>query len=128
MAYRNARGEFTSAASFSTAYQTESGANRGNQTWIGGRFHTEGVELNMESLAKVLADPALLVAVKARTHAMLADAQDMAVIDEALYGMIVYNNRPELGPVGVVFCDNFPSVLDDSMHSTLLKVLARHSK
>lgn len=127
MAVRDARGRFVSQGSYSTAYQVESGANRGGQTWIGGRFHAQGVELNMESLHAILADPHLLRLVTMKTEDMLDDAQDMAVLDEALYGMIVYNNRPELGPVGVVFCDNYPSVIDDRMHQTLLKVLARHN-
>ena len=126
MALRNAKGQYTSSGSYYTAYEFESGANRGNQTWIGGRFHAKGVELNMESLQQVLSDPHLLRVVQKRTENMLEDAMGMAVLDEALYGSIVYNNRPELGPVGVVFCDNYPSVIDDSMHGTLMKVLAKH--
>lgn len=126
MAVRDVRGRFVSESSYSTAYEVESGANRGGQTWIGGRYHAKGVELNIDSLEKVLSDPHLLRQVTRKTEQMLQDAQAMAVLDEALYGMIVYNNRPELGPVGVVFCDNYPSVIDDSMHQTLLKVLARH--
>ena len=126
MAVRDARGRYVSKGSYSTAYQVESGFNRGGQTWIGGRYHAKGVELNMESLHAILSDPHLLRMVTRKTEDMLDDAQEIAVLDEALYGMIVYNNRPELGPVGVVFCDNYPSVIDDRMHSTLLKVLARH--
>jgi hypothetical protein len=124
---RNARGEYTSKSSYSTVYETEMGYNRGNQTWIGGRYHAQGVELNMASLQAVLADPHLLTMVKRKTEDMLDDAQEIAVLDEALYGMIVYNNRPELGPVGVVFCDNYPSVIDDQSHQTLLKVLGMHN-
>ena len=127
MAVRNARGQFVSSGSYGTAYDVESGFNRGGQTWIGGRYHATGVELNMKSLESVLSDPHLLRMVTRRTEDMLDDAMDMAVLDEALYGMIVYNNRPELGPVGVVFCDNYPSVIDDQSHQTLLKVLAKHS-
>jgi hypothetical protein len=126
-ALRNARGEFVSKGSYWTEYDTEMGFNRGNQTWIGGRYHAQGVELNMASLHTVLADPHLLSLVRRKTEDMLEDAQEIAVLDEALYGMIVYNNRPELGPVGVVFCDNYPSVIDDQMHQTLLKVLGMHN-
>lgn len=126
MAVRDARGRFVSRGSYSTAYEVEQGRNRGGQTWIGGRYHAKGVELNMESLQEVLSDPHLLRMVQRRTENMLDDAMEMAVLSEALYGMIVYNNRPELGPVGVVFCDNYPSVIDDQTHQTLLKVLARH--
>lgn len=128
MAIRDSQGRFASSSQVSTNYYTEDGANRGNQTWIGGRYHAEGVELNMASLEQILSDPHLLRMVTAKTEDMLQDAQDMAVLDEAQYGMIVYNNRPELGPVGVVFCDNYPSVIDDGMHQTLYKVLAKHDK
>lgn len=120
---RDAGGRFVSADDVDTTYYTESGANRGNQTWIGGRFHAEGVELNMTSLENLLSNPHLLTVVTRRTNDMLEYAQQIAVLDEAQYGMIVYNNRPELGPVGVVFCDNYPSVIDDGMNSTLNKVL-----
>jgi len=123
---RDAAGRFTSAENVSTGYYTEEGQNRGAQTWIGGRFHSDGVELNMASLENVLADPHLLRMVTATTNSMLQDAKEMAGLDEAQYGMIVYNNRPELGPVGVVFCDNYPSVIDDATHGTLLKVLANY--
>ena len=123
---RNARGQYTSRASFNTAYRLEDGANRGGQTWIGGRYHVEGVELNMKSLQQVLQEPSLLRHVTKRTESMLATAQSLAITDMAYYGMIVYNNRPELGPVGVVFCDNYPSVIDDAYHQTLYKVLAQY--
>lgn len=126
MSMRDAGGRFVSPDDVSTAYEQEDGQNRGAQTWIGGRYHAKGVELNMASLEKLLEDPHLLRMVTAKTEDMLQDAQEMASLDEAQYGMIVYNNRPELGPVGVVFCDNYPSVIDDAMHQTLYKVLAKH--
>jgi len=74
----------------------------------------------------VLQEPSLLRHVTKRTESMLATAQSLAITDMAYYGMIVYNNRPELGPVGVVFCDNYPSVIDDAYHQTLYKVLAQY--
>lgn len=123
---RDSGGRFASARDVSTDYFTESGENRGAQTWIGGRFHSTGVELNMKTLEWVLSDPHLKRMVESITEDMLQDAQAMAVLNEALYGMIVYNNRPELGPVGVVFCDNYPSVIDDGMNGTLHKVLAKY--
>ena len=125
MQIRDSSGRFASKADISTNYYEEDGANRGNQTWIGGRFQSDGVELNMESTEFILSDPHLLRMVISATEDMLQDAQDMAGLDEAQYGMIVYNNRPELGPVGVVFCDNYPSVIDDAMNQTLYKVLAQ---
>ena len=128
MAYdiQKASGGFASRASYSTAYHHEDGANRGNQTWIGGRYHVEGVELTMKSVEKLLQEPGPLRHVTHRTEAMLAKAQELAITDRAMYGMIVYNNRPELGPVGVVFCDNYPSVIDDAVHQTLYKVLSQY--
>ena len=126
MALRDTGGRFVSPSDVATGYEHEDGANRGGQTWIGGRFPAQGVELNLSSLESILADPHLLRMVTAKTEDMLQDAQEMAALDEAQYGMIVYNNRPELGPVGVVFCDNYPSVIDDSMNQTLYKVLAKH--
>lgn len=128
MSLRDSGGRFVSADDVKTGYEFEQGANRGDQTWIGGRFHSQGVELNFASLSHILSDPMLLKAVQQRTDAMLGYAQEIASLDEALYGQIVYNNRPELGPVGVVFCDNYPSVIDDRMNSTLLKVLAAFDK
>lgn len=125
MALRDSSGRFVSPDAVDTEYQSEFGANRGAQTWIGGRYHAEGVELNINSLEKILSDPHLLRLVTMRTEDMLEYAQEIAALDEAQYGMIVYNNRPELGPVGVVFCDNYPSVIDDAMNGTLMKVLAR---
>ena len=126
MQYRDSGGRFAAKADISTGYYNEDGANKGGQTWIGGRYHSDGVELNMASLQHLLSDPHLYRMVERTTEQMLEYAQDIAGFDEAEYGMIIYNNRPELGPVGVVFCDNYPSVIDDSMYQTLYKVLAKY--
>lgn len=126
MQLRDSGGKFTSADDVNTHYFEEDGENAGGQTWIGGRYHSTGVELNMASLQWILSDPHILRQVKKITEDMLVEAQEIAVLDEAQYGMIVYNNRPWLGPVGVVYCDNYPSVIDDSMNGTLHKVLGKY--
>lgn len=121
---RDSKGRYVSNNAYSTQDAYSHGANRGNQTWTGFRNIAAGVELNLDSIKQLLADPAVLKAVTENTEAMLQNADSLSITDGAEYGMIVYNNRPELGPVGVLFCDNYLSVLDDAHHGTLHKVLA----
>jgi hypothetical protein len=83
-----------------------------------------GVTLNRASLEALLQHPAVVKNVVEQTEAMLTHANAIAITEDAEYGAIVYNNRPELGPVGVLFCDNYESVVDDAYHSTLHKVLS----
>jgi len=121
---RDTKGRFTSRDSFGTQNTYTDGANRGNQTWTGNLSAPTGVQLNPESLQKLLADPILLREITTRTQAMLQQANSQSITEGAEYGSIIYNNRPELGPVGVVFCENYESVLDDAYHGTLHKMLA----
>ena len=125
---RDARGRFTSTRNYQAVSINEEGANRGNQTYTVNRYQIEGdsnLELSESTYQHWLAQPAILRAVEERTLSWEREANAMAITKKAMYGSIIYNNRPELGPVGVVFCDNYPSVLDDMYHSTLHKVLAR---
>lgn len=122
---RNSRGQFAKARDVRTVERQENSANRGNQTVISDRYETEGVVLNMATMQHWLQQPWIYNAVQAQTDAWQVAANDSAITRNTYYGQIVYNNRPELGPVGVVFCDNYPSVIDDAKHGTLLKVMAR---
>jgi len=122
---RNARGQYTSARDYKTVEVQEQGANRGNQRFLTDRYEVKGASLNMISLAHWLQQPWVYQVVQAQTDAWQQDANDSAITRNTYYGQIVYNNRPELGPVGVVFCDNYPSVIDDRKHGTLLKVAAK---
>lgn len=121
---RDTKGRFTSRESYGTQNAFSHGANRGNQTWTGTLSAPTGVQLNEASLRQLLADPAILGAITSRTEHMLKQANSQSITEGAEYGMIVYNNRPELGPVGVVFCENYESVLEDAYHGTLHKMLA----
>jgi hypothetical protein len=122
--YRDSGGRFTGSDTYGTQDSYGHGANKGNQTFTTTQGTPTGVELNQASLHALLQEPAVVNAVIQRTEKMLAEANALAITDGAYYGMIVYNNRPELGAVGVVYCDNYESVIDDAYHSTLHKVLA----
>jgi len=127
---QNTRGQFVSHADISVEKRYELSANKGNQTVSATRYkvEAEGVKLHLSSVAAILQRPAVYAHVERYTARQLYEANRMAVTKDAEYGMIMYNNRPELGPVGVVFCDNFKSVIDDRYHGTLLKVMAMQRK
>jgi hypothetical protein len=122
--YRDSGGRFTGSDSYGTQDSFGHGANKGNQTFTSTQATPTGVQLNEASLRALLQEPAVVNAVIKHTEKMLKEANALAITDEAQYGMIVYNNRPELGAVGVVYCDNYESVIDDAYHGTLLKVLS----
>ena len=123
---RDSRGRYTSPKRIRPRAISEEGANRGDQTFTVDRFVIEGgdVTLNAATYKHWLAQPQILALVEDRTLALERDANMLAETKNAMYGSIVYNNRPELGPVGVVYCDNYASVIDDAYHSTLSKILA----
>lgn len=125
---RDVKGRFASGTDVELKHVAEKGANRGNQRFLADRYETAGVKLSLPSVKTVLALPVVYDHVAKVTEEKLAMANRLATTVGALYGAIIYNNRPELGPVGVVFCDNYKSVIDDRYHATLIKVKASHAR
>jgi len=127
---QNVRGQFVKHADITVEDRYEMSANKGNQSVSATRYEVEaeGVKLLLPSVQAILQRPPVYAHVEKYTERQLAMANRMAITKDAEYGMIMYNNRPELGPVGVVFCDNYKSVIDDRYHSTLLKVAAMRKR
>lgn len=134
-ALRNTRGQFVSARNYRSVDVQEVGANRGNQQFVTDRYEVDGVSLSQPSIQHWLAQPWVRQAVQAQADLWQSAANQMATVPGTYYGQIVYWGRsvssggwvtqdalPELGPVAVVYCENYPSVIDDRLNSTLLKV------